>query len=281
MRTQTRFRIARPLAAMLVSAIGLVGCGEDSSAPTAPASTTTPHTLLLDGDVGAATIVADRADFGFIHGTLEFTIEAWVRLDDPEDDAFFTIAGSTPRRLERGFFFGYENRPAVGNQLLRLGVVRGTGTQYAIQAFGDGSDLADGEWHHVAVVSDGTGHVLFYVDANIIIPTIDEYTGSGDGEPTRDLQIGDLHSVETGGDFFLSGGIDDVRIWDVARSASEIAATRTQNLGARSGLVGYWRFDEVRDLDGDGETNDVPDSSGHGNHARLEETARLVEGQLY
>lgn len=280
MNTQMRFCHTVALAAMLVTAIGLVGCGNDSSSPTTPEPPTGPYTLLLDGD-GAATVVADSAYFSFIHTTLEFTIEAWVRLDDPDDEAFFAIAGSTTRRAERGFFFGYENRPAAGSQQLRMGVVRNTFPDYALQAFGDGSDLADGEWHHVAVVADGAGLVMFYVDGSVVTSTIDAYNGNGDGEPTRDLQIGDIHSVEIAGDFFLSGGIDDVRIWDVARSASEIAAARTQHLGPQSGLVGCWRFDEIRDLDSDDEFDDVPDSSGNGNHVELDETARLVQEELF
>ncbi|MDZ7344022.1 MAG: GDSL-type esterase/lipase family protein [candidate division KSB1 bacterium] len=56
------------------------------------------------------------------------------------------------------------------------------------------------------------------------------------------------------------GLIDEVRIWNYARSAAEIRATMTRPLtGSESGLIGYWRFEEGRaqisaDLTGNGNT---------------------------
>src|SRR4029077_18000384 len=47
------------------------------------------------------------------------------------------------------------------------------------------------------------------------------------------------------GHYFV-GLIDEVRVWNIARSAAQIAATMRQRLaGNETGLVGYWRFDDV------------------------------------
>ena len=45
---------------------------------------------------------------------------------------------------------------------------------------------------------------------------------------------------------FFQGSIDEVRLWNVARSDADIKANMTKKLiGNESGLVGYWRFDET------------------------------------
>lgn len=43
----------------------------------------------------------------------------------------------------------------------------------------------------------------------------------------------------------FKGIIDEVRIWNIARTESEIQSTMNQSLnGNESGLIGYWKFDE-------------------------------------
>jgi hypothetical protein len=61
-----------------------------------------------------------------------------------------------------------------------------------------------------------------------------------------------------GANGFWDGQLDEVRIWNTARSADQIQANMHSSLtGAELGLMGYWRFDE-----GAGTT--VADASGHG-----------------
>jgi hypothetical protein len=46
---------------------------------------------------------------------------------------------------------------------------------------------------------------------------------------------------------FFPGAIDDVRVWQVARSLTQIAGDMDRRLtGFELGLVGYYRFDETR-----------------------------------
>ena len=74
-----------------------------------------------------------------------------------------------------------------------------------------------------------------------------------------------------------SGVVDEVRIWNVARTQEEIRAALVDTLGPEiyedtaSGLIGYWRFDELEDLGigGDGAADDVRDYSLNGNHGDL------------
>ena len=75
---------------------------------------------------------------------------------------------------------------------------------------------------------------------------VDTYNGAGtigDVYPAlNDLTIGGRQNT-TGQRF--SGLIDEVRVWNVERSAVEVqAAYNTVLTGGEAGLVGYWRFSE-------------------------------------
>ena len=55
------------------------------------------------------------------------------------------------------------------------------------------------------------------------------------------LQIG----RESAGWSQYDGGLDELRLWSVARTASELQATQTIELtGSELGLRAYWRFNE-------------------------------------
>lgn len=67
----------------------------------------------------------------------------------------------------------------------------------------------------------------------------------------------------------MDGLIDEVRIWNVARTHAEIQSTMNMDLkGTEPGLIGYWCFDE-----GSGQV--AGDSSGKGNHGQLGSTANI------
>ncbi|MFM8930712.1 MAG: beta strand repeat-containing protein, partial [Gemmataceae bacterium] len=98
-------------------------------------------------------------------------------------------------------------------------------------------NLADGNWHHVAATFDGT-YRRIYVDG--VLLASDTPTGHNVPSTASNVRIGTTNNTE-----YFSGGIDDVRVWNRARTASEIANTRlTQVDGATSGLVAYYRFNE-------------------------------------
>jgi|GEM_PF-991227 len=82
---------------------------------------------------------------------------------------------------------------------------------------------------------------------------------SGSYQGTGSLAIG---RTAWGTDFF-HGQIDDVRIWNVPRTADEIHAyTNTRLNGNEAGLIGYWRFDE-------GSGASTKDSTANANDGRL------------
>ena len=85
--------------------------------------------------------------------------------------------------------------------------------------------IIDRQWHHVGLVWDGyPGNRILYVDgvqvANDTVLTIPDFVSSVGG---RGLNIGASWGLDTHRDFYWSGLIDDVRIYEGAMSAEQVA----------------------------------------------------------
>lgn len=112
-----------------------------------------------------------------------------------------------------------------------------------VQGNGVSGNIAvnDGEWHHVAAVYDPSAayEVRLYVDGVLDVEndlTVSVYTGS-----STNLRIGaridDVH--------YWQGGIDEVRVWNIARTLEEIQSTMDVELCSdTSNLVAYYKFNE-------------------------------------
>ena len=84
---------------------------------------------------------------------------------------------------------------------------------------------------------------------------------------SHNLAIGARYEDGTAWAYYFNGLIDEVRIWNVARTQDEIQAAMSHHLeGTEEGLVGYWRMDE-----GSGQM--LVDYSYNGNHGQLGSTA--------
>ncbi|MEP7264262.1 MAG: LamG-like jellyroll fold domain-containing protein, partial [Bacteroidota bacterium] len=95
----------------------------------------------------------------------------------------------------------------------------------------------DNQWHHVAVAYDGTD-LLLYVDGvlDVSIATSLNTTGTT-------LRIGQRAVPETG-EYFI-GTVDELRIWNTARSITELNADMNHAVPVNSnGLVSYFKMDE-------------------------------------
>jgi hypothetical protein len=115
---------------------------------------------------------------------------------------------------------------------------------------------AVGLWHHVAYIYDGTTHTLYIDGASVATGTRDP------GHRTPFLSwLGTLDGTTQ----MYRGSLDEVRIWDIARSPGEIALDMNGQASAVDpGLVAYWSFNHV-------EGSRVIDDSGRGNHVSLGE----------
>ena len=182
-----------------------------------------------------------------IRGSL--TLSAWVK-NDGDDDGQIIWRGDT-----QGGRDPYELHLTASRMEFRVDAGPGNirDTSYTIQSKGP----VDGRWHFWTGVYDKeAGKISLYKDA--------ERESSADIHHDLEYDTSSMWNmvgaVDRGDWQHFRGSIDEVRVWNVARSAEEIRRDMKRTLtGDEPGLVACWTFDEGAGLI-------VHDSSPHGNH---------------
>ena len=97
----------------------------------------------------------------------------------------------------------------------------------------------DGDWHHISITKSGGSNFNFYVDGQF-----DRFFYAGHPVvfgANVDMYFGSRGNYEQ----FLQGTLDEMRIWNYARSEEEIINSWNKTVDPdSSGLLGYWNFDE-------------------------------------
>jgi hypothetical protein len=141
------------------------------------------------------------------------------------------------------FFYGTNNRVADGFGL-DFGAQPATIDPFTNAIF-DNDNQPSGvtatvdQWIHFAMTWDGTAVRAF-------VNGVERATKTATGAQTT-LMTGRTPLVVGGyPPAYFNGQFDELRIWNVARSAAEITSTMHQTLaGTETGLTGYWKFDET------------------------------------
>ncbi len=122
-----------------------------------------------------------------------------------------------------------------------------------------------GSWTHVAGTYNGT-NLCLYINGTLVDQS--NYSSNiGAGE--IGLYIGGYTSE------FFNGLIDEVRLWNVVRTQSQIQASMYQTLtGSETGLVGYWPMDA--DYTTDAGLKAVADKTANHNDLLVQYDAKLV-----
>lgn len=215
----------------------------DASADTRPDVQDAAPEVFIDPDAppcaGTALNLVGPAQFAQLNRPIQddFTMEAWIKTTTPMTGMFYWEG--------RGLFFadvgGGNNDFAVSilNDKLAFGV--GNPPNADLQITGT-STVTTGQWVHVAVTrTRSTGALQLLVN------------GTVEAELASSMQVNSLtasslltmgRNTNSGANFV--GLIDEIRLWSVVRSAADIALTMHQGLvGNETGLVGYWKFDDV------------------------------------
>ena len=135
--------------------------------------------------------------------------------------------------------------------------------------FTDAATIQLNQWYHIAGVIDATRNTIkLYVNGI----ELGNNTFRGQQrfyESHLPLRIGWTHETETPTQSSFVGSIDEVRIWNIARSENEIRSDMNTELkGDEQGLVAYWKFNGVKD--GNGATDGmVLDATPNKNHGRI------------
>ena len=234
--------------------IFLVGLDDDGQADTASVGITvvsfaqpSPYALsfVLRTDGGRMGDYVTVPDAPALDLTTTLTIEAWVwnRLAGTyEARSIISKSGSYALDVERDHFVVLIHN---GTEVWRI---RSIAMAY------------NWRWYHVAVTLDH-GTMRLYING-----VLDRGPLPGGLTPaTSDwpLSFGWEGQPVSGKRF--DGLIDEVRLWNVVRTQSEIQEAMTRSLtGTEPGLVGYWRFDE-------GSGDIAFDATPNGNHGQLGE----------
>ena len=155
---------------------------------------------------------------GLPQGNTARTMEAWVK----------TTQGGLGNILSWGRRANnMRNSMAVRNNVL--------GYVGEFNDFNGTTIINDGAWHHVAITFDGTSMNL-YVDGNL-----DASFNTALNTTDQNLRIGTIVLPSSGENYM--GSMDEVRIWNTARSIDEIRENIHLTLkGNETGLIAYYQF---------------------------------------
>ena len=136
------------------------------------------------------------------------------------------------------------------------------------------------KWYHVAGTIDAKNDIMkLYLNGSEV--------GRNDfkqalhlRKTTLPFRIGCSHEEERWDHASFVGQIDEVRVWNVARTEQQIRADMNKQLkGDEPGLIGYWKFDEETD----GRISDTSSFNHHGKligDAKLEPYTRPIFGNV-
>lgn len=175
-----------------------------------------------------------------ITGSAERTVEAWVK----------TSWSGTQRVILNWGVQATSSRYTFS--------MNGGNIRIEVQGNGvSGSFIGDGTWHHVAATFDNSlpsdKHKLFVDGVMVAGSNLTVATNTQPGDIIIGRRVDGIN--------YWQGNIDDVRAWNVARSAGEIAANmNTELTGTEANLIFYSKFDD------DMASCDVVDCSTGQNH---------------
>ena len=222
------------------------------------------NALSLDGD-GSYVEIDDSEMINNI--SEQVTISAWIKPTDfPNTCTTILFKGNkrTPNLTHRQFALwlfdeGLVYFDASPNELF----IRWTASA--------SESIQRNEWHHVAGTIDVRNDSMkLYLNGAEV--RRHDFKGQNNlTKTTLPLRIGCSHEEEISEHASYAGLIDEVRVWNIARTENQIRSDMNKQLkGDEAGLVGYWKFDAETE-------GRVSDSSLNKNDGKLVGNAKLKQ----
>ena len=212
------------------------GCtGMGTCVTTVTAAATVSATFTLTGPGGALVFdgtndLATLATSALLDTPIA-TVEFWVNLETVSGAAvsLWGPGGGPDKYLVQ--FLGAA-APGVVARIARASVA---GQDTA------GTTMTVGSWVHIALVYNGASMIVYRNGVQATILAVPGALAAADGP----LRLG-IENIGLTGNTFMRGQLDEVRIWNVARSAAQLGSTYNRLIStSTAGLVAYYRFDEV------------------------------------
>ncbi len=194
-------------------------------------------------------------------GTNTFTVEAWV--NPSTTTGLGVIIGNYNYPVNNGqmqfllrrdndqYSFWIDDGDATGNHP----VLSGAGT------------VVTGQWQHVTGVWDGS-EIRIYLDG-VLMNTTTSMTGPGFPSYLNDLVFGNNVFTEA-----FTGQIDNIRVWENVRTATEINEFMSCEVTTNTpGLLASYHFNDGLDGGANATNTVLFDNSGNGYHGTLQNFA--------
>ena len=184
------------------------------------------YSLEFNGNGGGAGVqIPDHTNYTF---NQTITVEAWIK---PASNGRGYILSNRGYNGNEGYLLEYDD----WDRRVRWSIW----TNYNNSSWDGDTQLIAGQWYHVAATFDGSRAKLYI---NGILDGNWDWQPQGIvNQPNDGITIGSRRDY--GSEF--DGLIDEVRIWNIARSGGEVNTNMNRELfGNESGLIGYWRFNE-------------------------------------
>ncbi len=170
---------------------------------------------------------ADDDEFDFAAAD-NFSLSLWFKSDSASNPS------AAEYLLDKEAGTGYAIYITTGG-LVTFGI-DSDGTWTPADTAASTADVYDGTWHHVVAVKTGTTKIEIFVDG-ISVGSDSTIAATGSLANTDTLTVGDQDATDNTNDF--NGDIDQVRIYNYARSQAQIAWEYNRSLP-----LAHWKFDE-------------------------------------
>lgn len=169
-------------------------------------------------------------------GMISHTVEAWVKIP------VVGTGGLTSGERVGVLIGNFNSNQHLNYEFTAGGQARVYSNNAEVNANGP-KDLRDGLWHHVAFVKDKIANqIRIYVDGNIELTTA---TAGSDLNTSVPFRIGGDNRAADGG-YNFHGQMDEIRIWSVAKTETEIREQMCKTLtGTESSLMALYHLDEA------------------------------------
>lgn len=203
-----------------------------------------PCTVSLDFDGVDDYINAKN----LVPGNVDLTVEAWFLSED--DDG------------KSGCVSNFERILGFGGTRFELGECAGVFTFFSETsgALSSSVNTLDGQWHHAAATKQGNNLVVYLDGVQVITHTFATSVQLNDR-----LWVGQWNTTQLRETW--DGKIDEVRVWDYARSMEEILNTKDNCLaGDETGLITYYTFNQGSPEEDNTTLSNITDLSPSANH---------------